>query len=224
MKTTRLTALFLGLFAGLVFSAHAAELELREVDVPHDAASLERGADIVASVCMGCHSLKYVKYRDLLDAGIGKEKVDGWRGAQPLESPLIGQMNDDTARASFGGIVPPDLSLIANARDGRERYLFSYLTGYHKNDKGELTNTVFPVTRMPDIMGAADATDAQARAELDAKARDVTAFLLWAADPHAVEREHMGYYVLGYVAVMTLLLFLWKNQIWREIDKRPRIG
>ncbi len=224
MKTTRITALFLGLFAGLALSAQAAEVELADVDVPHDVASLERGAETVSTVCMGCHSLKYVKYRDLLGAGMSKEKVDAWRASQPLESPLIGQMTADAARATFGGVVPPDLSLMANARDGRERYIYSYLTGYHKNDKGEVTNAVFPVTRMPDILGSADANDAQSRAELNAKAKDVTAFLLWAADPHAIERERMGYYVLGYVAIMTLLLFIWKKQIWREIDKRPKIG
>jgi ubiquinol-cytochrome c reductase cytochrome c1 subunit len=224
MKKTRISVIS-ALLAGLAISlsAYANEAELREVDIPQDLASITRGAETVTSVCMGCHSLKYIKYRDLVHLGIAKDKVDEWRAGQPLETALTSSMTPDVARASFNGVVPPDLSLMANARDGRGRYLFSYLTGYHKNDKGELTNTVFPVTRMPDVLGAADAADAKSRGELDEKAKDVAAFLVWAADPHAMERTRMGYYVLGYLAVLTLLLFVWKKKIWRDIDKQPKI-
>ncbi len=222
MKIYKIPALF-GMLACFALTARAEEIKLAEVNLPHDTATLERGADIVATVCMGCHSLKYVKYRALLDAGMAKDKVDAWRNGQPPDTALLSSMTEDAARASFGGVAPPDLSLIAAAREGGGRYLYSYLTGYHKDAKGELTNSVFPVTRMPDVLGSADAADPQARADLEGKARDVTAFLVWAADPHATERERMGYYVLGYVAVLTLLLFLWKKQIWREIDRRPKI-
>ncbi len=213
----------LGMLACFALSAQAEEVKLAEVDLPHDMPALERGAETVATVCVGCHSLKYVKYRDLVNLGIAKDKVDAWRAGQPLDNAMISAMTEDAARATFSGVAPPDLSLIAAAREGGGRYLYSYLTGYHKNDKGEVTNSVFPVTRMPDILGAADAADAQARTELEGKSKDISAFLVWAADPHAMERERMGYYVLGYVAVMTLLLFLWKKQVWREIDKRPKI-
>lgn len=222
MKKYNIPAM-IAMLAALAFSAQAEEVKLADVPIPHDLPSLTSGAETVATVCMGCHSLKYVKYRDLLGLGIPKDKVDAWRAGKPLESPLMGQMSEDVARASFGGVVPPDLSLMANARDGRALYLYSYLTGYHKNENGGVTNAVFPVTRMPDILGAADAADPQALAALDTKAKDVSGFLEWAADPHAMERERMGYYVLGYVAIMTLLLYIWKKQIWREIDKRPKI-
>ncbi len=222
MKRTNITALF-GMLACLALSAQAEEAKLAEVELPRDLPALARGAETVATVCTGCHSLKYIKYRDLVNLGIAKDTVDAWRAGQPLDSALTSAMTEDAARATFNGVAPPDLSLMAAAREGGGRYLYSYLTGYHKDEKGELTNSVFPVTRMPDILGAADASDAQARSELEGKSKDVSAFLVWAADPHAMERERMGYYVLGYVAVMTFLLFLWKKQVWREIDKRPKI-
>jgi ubiquinol-cytochrome c reductase cytochrome c1 subunit len=210
------------LLLGLAVSAHAAEHQLAEVELPRDLPAIERGAETVATVCMGCHNLKYIKYRDLLHLGIAKEKLDEWRAGQPMDSALQAQMTEDAARASFN-TVPPDLSLMAAAREGGGRYLFSYLTGYHMNEKGELTNSVFPETRMPDILGAADASEPQQRADLESKAKDVSAFLVWAADPHASERERLGYYVLAYIAILTLLLFIWKKQIWREIDKQPKI-
>lgn len=211
------------LFMSAAISAHAAETKLLDVEVATDLPTLERGAETVATVCGGCHGLKYIKYRDLLKLGIAKDKVDAWRNGQPLDSVMQPQLTEDAARASFNGVVPPDLSLMAAAREGGPRYLYSYLTGYHMNDKGELSNSVFPETRMPDVLGAATVADDQQRSELNGKAREVSSFLAWAADPHAQERKQLGYYVLAYVAFMTLLLFLWKQQIWRDIDKRPKI-
>jgi len=211
------------LLSSLAVVAQASEAKLADVDLPHDLPAIERGAETVATVCTGCHNLKYIKFRDLLHLGIAKEKLDEWRGGRSMDSTMQAQMSEEDARASFNGVTPPDLSLMAAAREGEGRYLFSYLTGYHMNDKGELTNRVFPETRMPDILGAADAQDVQQRTELEGKAKDVSAFLVWAADPHASNRERLGYYVLGYVAILTLLLFLWKKQIWREIDRQPKI-
>ena len=226
MNKSLLTSLHLslaGMLACAALSAQAAETKLESIALPDDLPALERGAETVATVCTGCHGLKYVKFRDLLNLGIAKDKVESWRNGQPLDNALQAQMNEETARASFSGATPPDLSLMAYAREGGGNYLYAYLTGYHKTDKGELTNSVFPVTRMPDILAAADATDEKQRAEVETKAREVSAFLIWAADPRAAERKRLGYYVLGYVAFMTLLLFLLKKQIWREIDKRPKI-
>ena len=95
--------------------------------------------------------------------------------------------------------------------------MYSYLMGYGTNEKGETTNRIFPVTKMPDILGAAT-TDPKAREEAAAKAKDITAFLNWAADPRAEERKTLGIYVMIYLFIMTILLILWKKQIWRKID------
>lgn len=203
-------------------SAAASEVKLEHVELAHDPATLLRGAETVTTVCMGCHNLKYIKYRDLAKLGVDKDKVDALRGAQTLDASLQAQMSAEDARASLGA-SPPDLSLMAAAREGGGDYLYSYLTGYHTNDKGELANSVFPETRMPDVLGMTGATDDAQRNDIRSKAKEVSAFLVWAADPHAQERKRMGYYVLAYVAVMTLLLFLWKNRIWRDIDRRPKI-
>ena len=219
MKLRILVGLALGL---LPLFAAAGELKLDESPIPSDHASIQRGAEEVMTVCSGCHELKYIHYRDLLALGFAKDKVDGWRGANPLTSALQPQMPPEVAKASFG-VEPPELSLMAAAREGGGHYIYSYLTGYHMKD-GKLTNSVFPVTRMPDILGLSSITDPQQRAAVEKTAKDVSAFLAWAADPHAQERKQMGYYVLGYVFLMTILLYLWKKRIWRDIDRQPKIG
>lgn len=218
-----LPKLLVGLLACVAFPAQATEAKLEQVELASDLPTLERGAETVATVCVGCHSLKYIKYRDLLNLGINKDKVDAWRNGQSLDTTLQAQMPEDAARAAFGGAAPPDLSLMAAAREGGGRYLYSYLVGYHTNDKGDLTNNVFPETRMPDVLGAAGAADEQQRSEIASKAKEVSAFLVWTADPHAQERKRLGFYVLAYVALLTALLFMWKQQIWRDIDTRPKI-
>lgn len=203
--------------------AVASEVKLEHVELAHDPATLRRGAETVTTACMGCHNLKYIKYRDLIKLGMAKDTVDALRGEQTLDASLKSQMSAEDASASFGGAVPPDLSLMAAARAGGGNYLYSYLTGYHTNDKGELANSVFSDTRMPDVLGITSAADDAQRNDIRNQAKEVSAFLVWAADPHAEVRKRLGYYVLAYVAVMTLLLFLWKNRIWREIDRRPKI-
>ncbi len=222
-KTLVKRALFLTLMVGLFpMAAAGSEVKLDESPLPDDQAARLRGAESVLGICNACHGLKYIKYRDLLTLGMDSAKVDGWRGAQPLDSALQPQMPPEAARASFN-VVPPDLSLMASAREGGGHYLYSYLTGYHNDEKGELKNSVFPVTRMPDILGIASATDAQQRAEISAKAKDIASFLVWAADPHADERRNLGYYVLAYVILMTILVYMWKKRIWRDIDRQPKI-
>jgi cytochrome c1 len=215
--------LFLALAGLFPLLAAANEVKLDESELPTDRAAMLRGAQEVATTCNACHGLKYIKYRDLLSLGLESAKVDELRGAQPLDAVLQAQMPADAARASFNGVVPPDLSLMAAAREGGGHYLYSYLTGYHNNEKGELVNSVFPGTQMPDILGIAGAADAQARSEISNKAKDISAFLIWAADPHAAERRTLGYYVLGYVLIMTILLWVWKKRIWRDIDRKPKI-
>lgn len=204
-------------------AAHANEAVLDHSPLPEDNAALVRGAEIVATNCNGCHGLKYLRYRHLLNLGVSKDKVDEWRGSQSLDAVLAPQMSDEAAKESFGGVVPPDLSLMASAREGGGHYLYSYLTAYHNTQDGVLGNTVFPETRMPDVLGMATATDAQQKAGVQAQARDVSAFLIWAADPHAPERKHLGIYVLAYLAFMTVLLYLWKRRIWARIDQEPPI-
>lgn len=216
-------AFFGGLLACAALAAHASEATLEAVALPNDQPAMARGAETTVTVCMGCHGVKYIKYRDLLNFGIAKEKVDAWRGDKPLDTPLQAPMSENDARAAFNGAAPPDLSLIAAAREGGGNYLYAYLTGYHKNEKGELVNSVFKGTQMPDALAAADAADEKQRADVETKAKEVSAFLVWTADPHAEERKRLGIYVLVYVAFMTVLLYMWKKRIWREIDKRPKI-
>ncbi|MEW6313204.1 MAG: cytochrome c1 [Pseudomonadota bacterium] len=208
-------AMGLLLLSVVTIPAWATEIRLEKIRVSADLSALERGAETVVTMCLGCHGLKYMKYRDLGKLGIAQDKVDALRAGQALDAPLLSQMPADVALQSFG-IVPPDLSLIAKARAGGASYVYSFLLGFHVNAQGIPDNRVFPGTKMPDILGVSSADDAQ-RAELQGRALDAASFLAWVADPRAEERRNMGKYVIAYLVVLTVLLYLVKRRVWARL-------
>lgn len=155
--------------------------------------------------------------------------------------------NPQAARAANGGVLPPDLSLTTKSRAGWEgslatlyttklwsgiggpQYVYSVLTGYEQPppeladrqpDIGHF-NPYFsaaPWIAMPPPLsdGAVTYGDGT-EATVDQMARDVSAFLAWAAEPTLEERKRMGFQVLLYMAVLTVLLYLIKNMIWARL-------
>jgi ubiquinol-cytochrome c reductase cytochrome c1 subunit len=206
----------ISMLCGFTLSASAMEAKLEPVKVETGVPAVERGMDALMNDCRSCHSLKYVKYRDLASFGMDKDKIAAWRGDQPLDAALTSQLTDDAAMQSFGKI-PPDLSLMVGAREGGASYVYSYLLGYYNTPEGIPGNHIFPETKMPDVLGISGATDPAQRAELQRKARDIVSFLAWASDPHEEERHRLGYYVIGYLVVLTSLLYLVKNRIWSRL-------
>ena len=53
---------------------------------------------------------------------------------------------------------------------------------------------------------------------LDQYARDVTAFLMWAAEPHLEARKRTGFNVMVFLALFGALVYLTKRKVWSKID------
>jgi ubiquinol-cytochrome c reductase cytochrome c1 subunit len=199
--------------------AQASEIHLAKVDFKPSPEALRRGVETVTNVCMGCHNLKYLKYSDLSKLGYTPGEIDAKRQNHELSDPLLSQMPADAAMQAFGK-VPPDLSMITKAREGGPRYVYSMVTGFYLNEKGEVDNHIFHGIKMPDILGFSGATDPAQRATLQDQVKDVAMFLEWASDPRASERKTLGYYVIGYLLILTTLFYLMKRRIWGQLDKR----
>ncbi len=194
----------------------AAEAMLENIKVDTDLPAIERGMDDLMNNCHSCHSLKYITYLDLVKLGIDKKKIDGLRGDQPMDAPLTSLLSEEAAIQSFN-MVPPDLSLMTKAREGGANYVYSYLLGYYNTPDGVTHNHIYPATKMPDPLGMSTTTDHAQREEITKTAHDIVSFLSWAADPHEQERHRLGYYVIGYLVILTLLLYFVKNQIWSRL-------
>ena len=122
-------------------------------------------------------------------------------------------MSAKDALKAFGD-EPPDLNLMTKARGGGSKgaaYIDALLVGF--NDTPE-KNSVFPNITMPPPFAKDDP-------ELARKAKDVSAFLDYAADPSADERKGLGGYVLGYMVLLTGLLYALNRRTWKGIRKTP---
>ncbi|MCI0737000.1 MAG: cytochrome c1 [Beijerinckiaceae bacterium] len=147
--------------------------------------------------------------------------------------------NEQAARAALGAI-PPDLSLIAKARtyergfplflvdpfiQYQERgvdYLHALLNGY-TDEKDPLWNLYMPGHRiaMPKPLsdGAVDYEDGSPKT-IEQYAKDVSAFLMWTAEPKLEERKRLGMSVLAFLSVYAMLLFAAKKKIWSRAEAK----
>jgi len=198
-------------------------LKHAEVDAS-DQVQIRRGLTVFTEVCMGCHSAKYVTYKGLIDypeIGITREEADELRGEHPLASGMISDLSPEDATVSYGK-VPPDLSLIVNARRGGANYVYSILTGFETDPEGKIPdgnfNEYFPGHRiaMPDPLSWLDHDESET-AELEQQAQDVSAFLTFIGDPHQNERQTIGKYVVIFLMLLTLVLYLLKREVWKDV-------
>jgi len=209
-----------------------------------DPAVRQRGFQVFREVCAGCHGLGYIAYRNLEAIGLGAEEVkaiaaeytltDGpndegemfERPADPSDRWVPPFANDNAARASNNGALPPDLSLITKARKGGTNYLFAVLTGYDEAKCGDelpegmYCNPKFAGKQIamppPLLEGAVEYADGTA-ASVDRMARDVTEFLAWAAEPELEARKNMGFKVMIFLVLFTALLYAVKRTLWSDI-------
>jgi ubiquinol-cytochrome c reductase cytochrome c1 subunit len=138
--------------------------------------------------------------------------------------------NEIAARAANNNAVPPDLSLIVKARAGHDDYIYSLLTGYRpvpaalpealRPGEGLHYNPYFHslnIAMAPPLTGEGQVTyDDGTRATVDQMARDVTAFLVWTAEPKLENRLKTGWAVLGFLLIFTVLAYMSYRAIWAE--------
>lgn len=221
-------------------------LKKANVDVT-DRASLYRGAQTFMASCATCHAAKYMRYgrigEDLhLD---GKQLAKLMPPGGKPGDVIHGSMPHDYAHKVFG-VVPPDLSLIARVKGAD--WLYTYLTSFYKDDSKRwgVNNAVFPGVGMPDVFAAEQGVnepvykthklpDGSTQQELvslkqgrpgymdpkefDQKMHDLVNFMVYMSEPAKLKRLSLGPWVLGFIALFTLLMFLLKREYWRDIKK-----
>ena len=125
MKNLTALLLLLSLSFGVAASE---EIELQEANINlSNNASLQRGAKHFVTYCLGCHSIKHIRYlRIALDTDMDQKKMlqDIAPEGANIYDQLHSAMNAHDAEKWFG-TQPPDLSLIARSRGAD--WLYSYL-------------------------------------------------------------------------------------------------
>jgi len=209
-----------------------------------DKAAIQRGYKVYREVCSGCHSIKLLYYRDLIDVGFSKEEVqaiaaeytviDGpneegamfERPAKPSDRFVGPYANIEEARFNNNGAYPPDLSVIVKARKNGVNYLYNLLLGYIdppedlEVSEGMYYNKWYSGNQIamakPLDDGYVDYDDGTENM-LPQLAADVVTFLKWSAEPELEERKSLGIKVILFFIIFGFVVFLIKRRLWSEI-------
>jgi len=215
-----------------------------------DRASLQRGYQVYQEVCSGCHSVQYLSYRNLSEKGgpefsIEEAKAmaaqfevedgpnsDGEMFMRPgrLSDKFVKPYpNIEASTAANGGAYPPDMSVLAKARKGGADYIYSLLLGYEEVPTGfELDEGVYYNKYMsgnkikmvaPLSDGLVEYSDGT-QSTTAQMAKDVTTFLVWAAEPHLESQHRMGFKVIIYLIILLTLVYMSKQKVWSRFGSK----
>lgn len=116
--------------------------------------------------------------------------------------------------------------ILKTYQEGGADYLYAILTGFsdppanfHLVD-GKYYNRAFAghqISMPPPLSDGAVAYQDGTPPTVDNYARDVAAFLSWTADPSFDQRKRIGWQVILYLIVTTILLYVGKKRIWSAI-------
>ncbi|MEM9637834.1 MAG: cytochrome c1, partial [Pseudomonadota bacterium] len=128
------------------------------------------------------------------------------------------------ARAGFHGPYGLGLNQLFKGMGGAE-YIASLLTGYTGEEKEEAgsifyENTAFPggwISMAPPLYGD-DVEFADGHStDLHHISEDVSAFLMWAAEPKMMARKQAGFVGVLFLTIMSVLLYLTNKRLWAPI-------
>jgi len=236
----------------------------------YDQAQLQRGFKVYKEVCAACHSLNLLRFRNLAEPGglgfsvaqaaaiAAEYKIKDGPNDQGEMFERDGRIadafpwnfpNEAAARAALGGVLPPDMSVIAKARTyerGFPWFVLDMFTQYQEQGPDYLTalmlgyrekpadmvmpsptmqyNMYFPGNAMsmpPPLTNDRVTYDDGTPQTIEQYAKDTSAFLMWVAEPHLMERKRIGFQVMIFLIVFAGLLYFTKKKVWHAVELEP---
>jgi ubiquinol-cytochrome c reductase cytochrome c1 subunit len=210
-----------------------------------DVSSLQRGATNFVNYCVGCHSLKYMRFERMAkDLKISDEQLRANlipTGAKPTDY-ILTTFPKAEAEAWFGR-QPPDLSLITRSKGSD--YVYQFLKGFYVDESKttKTDNLALPGAAMPAVLsdlegvkrvvfatgeaahGGGKAVErfeqvsagALTPAQYDAFVRDTVNFLQYVGEPSQVDRESIGIWVVLFLLIFTLFAWMLKREYWKDV-------
>lgn len=165
-------------------------------------------------------------------------EIDDWRAATP---------NDHFAGSALE--TAPDLSLMAKARTGFSgpyglglnplfrgiggpEYIASLLTHYTGSEREEFGAVLYGnetfsggyIAMAPPLWDDQVVYNDGTPATVEQMSLDVSAFLMWAAEPKMMARKQMGVTAILILGVLSVLLYLTNKRIWAPVKARAKSG
>jgi len=182
-----------------------------------DRVSLQNGAKLFVSYCLGCHSAKYQRYeRMATDLGIDPKLVEEY---MMFTGDKIGDtMNPKTPakdQAKWFGNAPPDLTMTTRLRT--PDWVYSYLTNFYEDEKRPygVNNRVFKDVGMPHVLY--DLEQELKPEEYKQAVGDLVNFMAYMAEPIKAERERLGVWVLAFLALLLIPVWFLNKEYWKDV-------
>lgn len=231
----RWLVLSLAFFCSISVGAEAGipvKLEHVHINI-NDRESLVRGAKFFAQNCMTCHTMRYMEYDKVAEAG----------GVVLAKMPL-------NQKEWLLNIVPPDLTLIARVRSAD--WIFTYLNSFYKDSTRPtgFNNLLKPNTVMTNILapyqGIQELTSdgktmlssdyygkhqpyysllkmehsgSMNNEQFESTMTDLVNFLVYASDPTQIERKRVGYIVIPFLILFSIIAYFLKRSFWKDVKK-----
>ena len=200
----------------------------------------------VCSACHGMKQVALRTLGDEGGPHLPEDQVRAYAATMDITDPETGEdrprLPTDFFPTVTGEGMGPDLSLMAKARAGFHgpqgtginqlihgiggpEYIYSVLTGYNGEDKEQAGTTLYHNAAFPgnwigmpqplqdDQVTYEDGTPAT----VDQMAKDVSAFLMWTAEPHMMARKKVGFVSVIFLIVLASLLYLTNKRLWAPI-------
>jgi ubiquinol-cytochrome c reductase cytochrome c1 subunit len=226
----------------LTVGASEGQTPIQSVDIDvFDRDSVRRGAEFYVNYCQGCHSLKHIRYSRLAaDYDIGDEIMQSnfLLGERKMHETLQSAMKQEDSERWFGAPAP-DLSLAARARGAN--WIYSYLQGFYVDPSRPtgVNNLYLPNVAMPNVLGGLqglqkpvisheggmefvahlelDKPGSMTPDQFDEALTDLMNFLVYVSEPSMLQRLPLGKYVLGFMVLLTYLLYRVKKEYWKDV-------
>ena len=200
--------------------------------------SLQRGAKYFVNYCSGCHSLKYMRMSTLaedLDIDEALFSKNLLFNNKKIGDTMTIAMKESDAIEWFNA-VPPDLSLTARSKGAN--YIYSKLNTYYEDDSSATgyNNVALPNSSMPNILASLQGgqkiiLDSEGKplslekvsngtlSEIEYKelTNDITNFLVYVAEPAKLRRYSIGFWVLMFLFVFTIIAYYTKKEFWKDV-------
>ena len=169
----------------------------------------------------------YAAGLDEVDLPDGTTRPREWTDHFPIRSgdgtgPDLSLMAK--ARAGFHGPEGTGINQLVRGIGGPE-YIHAILTGYTGETKEEAGTTFYENHAFPGgwIAMAPPLSDDQVTFEdgspstLDAMATDISAYLMWTAEPKMMDRKKAGFVAVIFLTLLSALLYLTNKKIWAKV-------
>ncbi|WP_019520123.1 cytochrome c1 [Faucicola boevrei] len=180
-------------------------------------ASIQRGASMFMSYCVGCHSAQYVRYSKMYkDLDIPKELVEKYL---MLTTDQVGDhitaKIDPELQGQWFGAAPPDLSLETRLR-GND-WVYTYLLAFYEDPSRPWgsNNIVLPNAAMPHVLH--DMQMNTSKEQYRQNIGDIVNFMAWMGEPVAHQRKIYGFWVLLFLAALLIPVYLLNKEFWKDV-------